>query len=732
MDEQTIKEQHKSIINLLKARRLKEAQFQLDAMLNTCGDWTLCNRLEQVKTSYNYMLQYMEQGINDPERNKLYIQLLAETWEIADQAQLILLDEVMTGYYQKLHHMGRHSAPRMEEWLHALETFQDDVAVCRLMPDNRQRMEQLLKRHEDINQNIFQTTWGNSEWSIEENAQAQSFLKSELLRPIDLCLLVSAVTMSLQECFDIRKILWLLDAYLHPDTSVVQRALTGIALTLQTYPDRAPLYSELTARLCLLDEDGRFGKDLNRVGLQLLQSQETEKIDKRMREEILPEMMKNVSKLKGMRFGMDDTSDENDRNPDWEQEFEKSGLGDKIREMNELQIEGADVYMSTFAQLKSGPFFSQLHNWFYPFDLLHSYIFNILGPNPMGDNAILAMVLQSGFFCNSDKYSLCFTMSQLPQAQRNLMLSQLTPQELNEMMDQNQSQSLKQYAERPEVICNQYIHDLYRFFKLNYRRKEFHDVFREDITLYNLPVLKDILGKADLLISVADFHFRKEHYPEALYLYLQLTNEQKKTSADIFQKMGFCLQKEKKYKEAIEAYRKADLLKPDHVWTLRHLATCHRQTHNFRQALEYYKKVENIQPENINILYFTGSCHAELEEYTEALQYFFKMDFLDNHSVKAWRGIAWCSFMSGKYEQASKYYQKILQEAQPLPTDWLNAGHTVWVQHHLQQAASYYGKAISLCENKTQFMELFDKDRDILIRHGIREEDMPLMLDIAR
>lgn len=731
MDEQTIKEQHNSIIGLLKAKRLKEAQFQLDTMLNTCGDWTLSNRLEQARTSYNYMLQYMEQGINDPERNKLYIQLLAETWEIADQAQLILLDEATTGYYQKLHHTSRHSASRMEECLHALETFQDDIAVCRLMPDNRQRMEQLLKHHEDINLHIFQTTWGNSEWSIEENVQAQDFLKSELLRPIDLCLLVSAVTMSLQECFDIRKILWLLDAYLHPDTSVVQRALTGIVLTLQAYPDRAPLYPELTARLSLLDEDGRFGKDLNRIGLQLLQSQETEKIDKKMREEILPEMMKNVSKLKSMRFGMDDTSDENDRNPDWEHEFEKSGLGDKIREMNELQIEGADVYMSTFAQLKSGPFFNQLHNWFYPFDLLHSYIFNILGPNPMGDNAILTMVLQSGFFCNSDKYSLCFTMSQLPQAQRNLMLSQLTPQELNEMMDQNQSQLLKQYAERPEVICNQYIHDLYRFFKLNYRHKEFRDVFKENIALYDLPVLKDILDKADLLISVADFHFRKEHYPEALYLYQRLTNAQQTTSADIFQKMGFCLQKGKKYEEAIEAYRKADILKPDHVWTLRHLGTCYRQAHNFRQALDYYKKVENIQPENINILYYAGSCHAELEEYTEALQYFFKMDFLDSTSLKAWRGIAWCSFMSGKYEQAERYYQKISGDKQALPTDWLNAGHVAWVQKQTKTAAERYGKAIALCESKTQFLDLFDKDRDILISHGIHEEDIPLMADIV-
>lgn len=72
-----------------------------------------------------------------------------------------------------------------------------------------------------------------------------------------------------------------------------------------------------------------------------------------MREEIIPEMLKNVSSMRNMRFGFEENEDENDdKNPDWADAFEQSGLGDKLREMNELQLEGADVYMSTFAALK--------------------------------------------------------------------------------------------------------------------------------------------------------------------------------------------------------------------------------------------------------------------------------------------------------------------------------------------------------------------------------------------
>ncbi|WP_289144874.1 tetratricopeptide repeat protein, partial [uncultured Bacteroides sp.] len=485
---------------------------------------------------------------------------------------------------------------------------------------------------------------------------------------------------------------------------------------------------ELTARLSLLNEDGSFGKQLNRIYIELLRSQETEKINKKMREEIIPEMMRNVNIMRNMKFGFEENPEENDLNPDWEKAFESSGLGDKIREMNELQLEGADVYMSTFAQLKTYPFFKEPYNWFYPFDMHHSSIIKEFGFKPNGDNAILSLILQSGFFCNSDKYSLCFTMAHIPQSQRTMMLSQMTSQDLDTLMDESKSSALRQYAERPDVISNQYIHDLYRFFKLSQRRHEFRDIFKEEITLHRIPTLKEILCKPDLLIAIADFHFRKEHPTEALELYKELI-ALKQADANIYQKAGYCLQKEKRYKEAIAAYLKADVLKPDHVWTIRHLATCYRQTKDFTSALEYYKKVEEIQPENHNVLFYAGSCLAEQERYEEALQYFFKLDFIESNCIKAWRAIGWCSFVNGKHEQAMKYYEKILA-SKPLAADYLNAGHVSWRTGNIEKAAELYSKAALEYGGQEIFREMFSKDKEMLIKQGLDEKDFPLIMDL--
>ena len=731
MNEQAIQEQYQHIVSLLEQKRLKEAQVQLEAFLWNCNDWTLRNRLEQAKVSYQYMLQYMRQGINDPERQKLYRQLLAETRELAEQVRISLLDEVSTHYYHALHKNKRNmeAGYGMSSWLKVLESFPDDMAVCQLMPDNKQSLDSALQRHEETAQYLFLTTWGNSGWTAEEEREARMYLESELLPVNDLCLFTGAVLLSLMECFDPRKFSWLLDAATHADTQVSQRALVIIAIVLHIHPNRLWLYPELEARLSLLNEDGSFGKQLNRVYIQLLRSQETEKIDKKMREEIIPEMMKNVSIMRNMKYGFEENMDEDDRNPDWEKAFEESGLGDKIREMNELQLEGADVYMSTFAQLKSYPFFQNPHNWFYPFDMQHSGIIREFGLKPTGDNAILSLILQSGFFCNSDKYSLCFTMAHIPQAQRNMMLSQMTSQDLNELMDESKSSGLRQYAQRPDVISNQYIHDLYRFFKLSQRRHEFRDIFKEEIALHRIPALKDILRKPELLVTIADFHFRKEHPAEALGIYQEVI-DMNYADADIFQKTGYCLQKEKRYKEAISAYRKADVLKPDHIWTIRHLATCYRQLRDFASALEYYRKVEAMQPENRNVTFFIGSCLAEQERYEEALQCFFKLDLMENDCIKAWRAIGWCSFVSGKSEQAMRYYEKVLA-LKPIATDYLNTGHVALQLGNMEKAAELYGKAASESGNRETFLDIFDKDKETLIKLGIDENDIPLIRDLV-
>ena len=47
------------------------------------------------------MLQYMRQGVEDPERRKLYQKLLTDTLEITDQARITLLDSVSNDYYHQ-------------------------------------------------------------------------------------------------------------------------------------------------------------------------------------------------------------------------------------------------------------------------------------------------------------------------------------------------------------------------------------------------------------------------------------------------------------------------------------------------------------------------------------------------------------------------------------------------------------------------------------------------------
>ena len=224
MNEKTINDQYAYIRTLLEDKRLKEALMQLESLLWQCPDWDLRTRLEQLQTSYKYMLDYMRQGANDPERWNLYQKMVADTWGIADQSRLLMLDNASSRYYHEVRRTP--VSPELSDYgiktiLHILESFNDDLAVSGLLSD--EKMDGVLKRHEDTLKFMFIRTWTNSAWNLQDEEEAQAMLVSELLPGDDLCLFVSAVTLSLMECFDLRKIMWLLDAYRHPDVNINQR-----------------------------------------------------------------------------------------------------------------------------------------------------------------------------------------------------------------------------------------------------------------------------------------------------------------------------------------------------------------------------------------------------------------------------------------------------------------------------------------------------------------------------
>ena len=108
MNEQSIQKQYNQIVSLLEDKRLKEALVQLDAFLYNGNDWSLRNRLEQIQTSYQYMLQLSQSDSlryaageiteNDARQSKLEAMTLLNTvytQEAAYQSALVMLNRYM-------------------------------------------------------------------------------------------------------------------------------------------------------------------------------------------------------------------------------------------------------------------------------------------------------------------------------------------------------------------------------------------------------------------------------------------------------------------------------------------------------------------------------------------------------------------------------------------------------------------------------------------------------------
>ena len=53
-------------------------------------------------------------------------------------------------------------------------------------------------------------------------------------------------------------------------------------------------------------------------------------------------------------------------------------------------------------------------------------------------------------------------------------------------------------------------------------------------------------------------------------------------------------------------------------------------------------------------------------------------------------------------------------------SDYLNAGHAALLLGNMEKAAELYGKATSESGNRETFLEMFDKDKEMLIKYGKR------------
>jgi tetratricopeptide (TPR) repeat protein len=725
---------YKRICKSLFSRNLKVAFDQLTLFIEKSQNGEWMDKKRELETTYQYMLQYAVDGINDPEQASIYNQLRISTLELADQVkgQLLLRDSTdFVSSQQRIHQ--NNTFPSNRKIVAELSSYNINASLAGLLEESLNasgKTVEFSKKHEKMLSSVFNHFWLTEKYKEREIELQQLIFKTNEIQFTDKCIIISAITLSLMRTFDVVKFEILLNIYNDSDEQIKQRAFIGFILGAYLFNERIRLYEKLTTRIEILMQEKSVVKNFQTVILQFIRSKETEKISKKMTEDFIPEMAK-ISPFIQEKMNLKDLLKEDnsllDKNPEWQEILDKAGITDKIQQFAELQMEGADVFMSTFSSMKNFPFFREINNWFMPFSN-HSSVSEFFQRD--NQSGILDTIVKSPFLCNSDKYSLVFSMLQMPKSYRDTMIQSLK-MEAEQMEEIKKDEEILAQSSKGEAISNQYIQDIYRFFKLYSRRKDFLDPFNTKLDLYNLFFIKDIENSDQLLRTIGEAYFNKDFYDEAIEIFEKLLIKDN-MNIELYQKTGYSYQRKSNYNKALSLYKKADMIQPNNLWNIRKIAFCYRSLKDSEQALNYYLLAEKKAPDDLNIQLSIGHCYFEQKMYNEALQVFFKIEYLAPDNQKVWRPIAWCSFITGKLEQAEKYYSKIKPESRN-HHDWINMGHINLCINDRKKALSLYKKGLELMDfDVNSFLQIIAEDIPFLVNNGVNKNEIPILMDKIR
>ena len=729
-----VKKKQQNINTFVEKKQLKQAIDTVTELAAAQHNWAISEKITELDTNYRYMIHYFVEGQKDPEQKRVYEQLVRDIYTLSDDAaEGVLLRNSSSVFFDKMRTFSVRPPMSIDGYKEVILKQVDTLSLIDLLEegvDKENRIKQTKQEHEKTVQDLFYSLFVSPRANADFITSSNDFLNDPMIPVNDKCMFVSALTMNILQRFDARKIDFLLDACRHEEEEISTRAIVGIIPVFQQYSTRWHLYPDSVHRLTLLADDAVFSRRLVAAILGFIQAHETEKITKKLTEEIIPEMMK-LSPIIGKKINMDEWLGESgfdEKNPEWQKILDENGLTDKVQELTELQLGGADVFHSTFANLKSYPFFHEMSNWFMPFDAHNKHLQTLIGGNAENKTLIKGLSEMS-IMCNSDKYSFCFSIMMMPEQMRKMLISQITA-EGAEMKKMHEEEFVSDPYQKEKRMTKVYIQDIYRFFKLYSRKNEFTDIFALPLDYHLVSAFQPIVSQPQNLAEIALYYFEKNNFNEALSAYTLLTSTGGGKS-EMWQKIGYCKQTLGDIQGALDAYLHADLMEEKNTWVLGRLAYCYRVLKQPATALEYYRRLEQFRPDDLTIQLNIGHCHLELKQYDEALNYYFKVELLDSNNTRAWRSVAWCALLSGKFEVARNYYARII-EKNPNAHDFINAGHVELCLDDMKKTVEFYRQSLQKTENFDAFQSMLDDDKPILQEAGVNIEILPMILDKMR
>ena len=679
------------------------------------------------ENTYRYMLDYISEGHNDPSHKDMIEQIRDALFYAND---LLLREARLKDSSDLYSSTKRMFVLRQSSFLSLLEDF--DNLEDEILKDDPENSSGLITpaRSRVLNE-LFNYVWTLFGSSPEDYEAIGKFLNDAERPEYIKAMSVSAIVLGNLSYFNPESFELLLNQLDNTDSLVLKaRLLTGIILISLVHSKRIVGNIKIRSRLMLAAEDPDFKKNVNDLLLSIIRTYDTQRIDNKMRNEVIPGLMKiNPEIIDKMRnLASDSDNFLSGGNPEWEELIENSEIGDKLKEISDMQLEGADVMVTAFSKLKGFPFFYQAANWFLPFTP-GNYEFESLA---LGNDKDIVERLTT-VMCDSDLHSFLLSLKSMPEDRRNMMFSNMNNQmkEAYEAMNNSVGDSEDKKLSRK---IRHSLQDLYRFFKFYRKKEDFSDPFAAPFIDVQIEPLINILGfEINNITLVAEFYFKNKYYDEAAGIF-ELIDRINPGDFNIWEKIGFAHDRMRRFDKAVDWYSKADLVNPGNAWLEKKLAIALKNANKTKEAIAYYQKALKNDPENYHLLMSAGQCYLSLGNNSEALQHFYHAQYLKPDKLDAQRAIAWAELISGNQEKAKVQYEKILGDNNSDKTDYLNAAHSALARNDFKKALDFYKIFVEKNDNKdiTSLVLAFKEDAEALKQLGIKTADLRLIVDKIR
>lgn len=740
MNKKIFSEIKEKINRLVSAHRLREAFSEARSLAETMMSFEDSDALARAEDTYRQMLAYASSGAEDPARQEMSQQLGETILSVTDvlERRNLMTDEP-TLYYNT----ARFEKIRPQESIAWLLDEYRKVSGSGSMFDliagsaKQEEYTRNLQKRQNLESRLFNKIWATHPLRGADAEAIEKIFTSGIYPSYFAILIVWAITLGALTYYDQRRLELLMVARMTDGDKLQAAALVGLLLALNKARGRY-MPPRVRNRLEALKETPGWETDTEAAYMELVRTRDTDRITAKIRDEVVPEMMKLRPEITRRFQGELPVDAESlEENPEWQEILDKSGVSDKLKEMSEIQEEGGDVMMGTFVHLKSFPFFHEVANWFLPF---HTERTELAGESCSDIRPLADIISAMPMLCDSDKFSMMLSMVMSPAAQREMLLKQLNAQ-ADQLQEMRAAMLNTAVTDRRDLLRKQ-VQNLFRFFRIFRRKGEFPNPFAAPVNLSDIAGLES-LSRPDLVALICEFYFSHGYYEDGVTMALGLgdfINSPSEHQTVLLQRMGFACMKLGRFSEAIGYFERVLLLEPDNIWVLKNLSRCYMQTGDYTRALQYLQEITKLPAykDDPALTLQIAHCRLELGEYDTAVKSYFKAEYLGVKPRKVLRQLSWALLMNGDPVQSRRYLEKAMEKTGTIPNDYLNLGHINLVEKKLKDALNSYrlnilsrkdADRLTLQEASARFIADLKEDEPSLRHIGIDTSLLPLLTD---